>query len=160
MTKQEEQNNKTNIPGRKDAYWLLAVIIVMAAVLIAQRTYFRGSSQAEEGKIKHLNENTFSKEISTGVVLVDFWATWCKPCVAMEPVLDSIAGIYENRAWICKVDIDKNRELAKENRINVIPTMVIFKDGVETSRFSGIQEISTLAAAIDQALAPAGEINK
>ncbi len=67
-------------------------------------------------------------------VLIDFWATWCKPCLMIAPSVKELAKEYEGKAIIGKLDVDKNRNTASSYNIQNIPTMLIFKKGkvVET----------------------------
>jgi thioredoxin 1 len=160
MTDNTEQNTQKRVPGRKDFIWILAVIALMAVVLIAQRSYFRKEKPAASGDILHLSEDNFSRETSQGVVMVDYWATWCRPCRAMEPVLEEIALQYKGKAKIVKVDVDQNRPLASEAGINVIPTLIIYLNGLEQQRFTGMQEAPVLSAALDEAIALAGNKQK
>ncbi len=89
--------------------------------------------------LKHINNNEFNKEVieSEKVVLVDFYATWCGPCRMLAPVLERIS---ESRADfnIFKVDIDENQELAMKYKIEVVPTMVVFKDGKVVEQIEGL----------------------
>jgi thioredoxin 1 len=62
-------------------------------------------------------------------VLVDFWATWCGPCKAIAPVLDKMAGDYEGKLSICKVDVDHNQAIAGQFGVRNIPTLLLFKGG-------------------------------
>jgi thioredoxin 1 len=78
----------------------------------------------------HLTDDTFSAEINSGnVVLVDFWAAWCGPCRAIAPIMDELAGEYDGRATIAKVDVDNNPRVAMEFGIRSIPALLIFKGG-------------------------------
>lgn len=96
----------------------------------------------EERMIKmavvHLNKDNFKSEVldSKGLVLVDFWATWCGPCQMLGPVIEEIAGEVTD-AKICKLDVDENQELAKEYRVMSIPTLIVFKDGQIAKREVG-----------------------
>ena len=62
-------------------------------------------------------------------VLVDFWAVWCGPCKAIAPVLEQMAGDYEGRLKIAKVDVDTNQAVAGSFNVRNIPTLLLFKDG-------------------------------
>lgn len=96
----------------------------------------------EERMIKmavvHLNKDNFKSEVldSKGLVLVDFWATWCGPCQMLGPVIEEIAGEVTD-VKICKLDVDENQELAKEYRVMSIPTLIVFKDGQIAKREVG-----------------------
>lgn len=78
--------------------------------------------------MKIVNSNEFKNEISEGIVLVDFFATWCGPCKMLGPVLEDLGKELEGKAKIIKVDIDQSGDLADEFRISSVPTMILFKD--------------------------------
>lgn len=71
-------------------------------------------------------------------VLVDFWAPWCGPCKMAAPILDKIAGEYDGRLKICKVNIDDERQVATQYGIMSIPTMFLFKDGQLADQVRGV----------------------
>lgn len=62
-------------------------------------------------------------------VLVDFWATWCAPCKMIAPTIEQLAGEYEGKAKIGKVDVDSNPNVASKYGIRSIPTLLIFNNG-------------------------------
>ncbi len=90
-------------------------------------------------KIINLNAASFEEKIlkGTGVVLVDFWAEWCGPCKMLGPILEEIS--QETDIKICKIDVDSNPEITSTFKIRSIPTMIIFKDGVQVDHFIGFK---------------------
>lgn len=79
----------------------------------------------------------FDQNIKSGVVLVDFWATWCGPCRAAAPVIEEISVEYEGKITVGKVDVDAEPALAGKYGVMSIPTIILFKDGVEVGRQVG-----------------------
>lgn len=87
-------------------------------------------------------------------VMIDFWATWCGPCVGMAPIIDQLAQEYEGRVIIGKYNIDEEADLTAEHRIMSIPTIICYKDGKKTNiRLAGAQSIDKLRATLDELLA-------
>lgn len=88
--------------------------------------------------IKHVNEKNFDEEVLNGsrVVLVDFFATWCGPCQMLTPVLEKISNSRVDFD-IVKVDIDQAMNLANKYKIQVVPTLLVFKDGKIVNQTQG-----------------------
>lgn len=81
--------------------------------------------------IVHVTDSSFEDEVlkSGEPVLVDFWAAWCGPCKMIAPVLEELAGEYEGKVKICKMDVDANTETPAKFNIRGIPTLMLFKGG-------------------------------
>lgn len=84
-------------------------------------------------------------------VLVDFFATWCGPCRAMEPTIEVIGKEAQGYARVLKIDIDKNQALARHFNIQSVPTFIIFKKGAICWRHSGGLDKAMLLAEIEKA---------
>lgn len=78
-------------------------------------------------------------------VLVDFFAEWCGPCKTMKPILEELKGIKGERVRIVKVDVDKHKEIAAYYQIQSVPTLMIFKDGKQLWRQSGVMRANDLS---------------
>ena len=88
-------------------------------------------------------------------VVIDFWATWCGPCVGMSPAIDALAEKYADRVVVGKYNIDEQTDLAMANRIMSIPTILFFKNGeqVKELRMAGSQTLANLEAQVEKLLA-------
>lgn len=87
-------------------------------------------------------------------VVVDFWATWCGPCVGMAPIVDKLSAEYADRAVIGKYNVDEEGDLSTEYRIMSLPTILFFKNGEKTSiRLVGSQTEETLRSKIEELIA-------
>ncbi len=81
------------------------------------------------GKYVELTASNFDEVTKEGVSMVDFWAPWCGPCRMIAPVIDELAGDFEGKANICKVNTDEQQDLAVKYGVRSIPTIVFMKDG-------------------------------
>lgn len=99
-----------------------------------------------------LSDDTFAEAVASGAALVDFYGTWCPPCKMLDPVIEDLARDFAGKALVAKINVDDNSEAAVENSIADIPTIILFKDGVETSRLFGAQSYQTLSDALNKLL--------
>lgn len=101
----------------------------------------------------HLTADNFDSAISSGqLVLVDFWATWCRPCQMMGPIMDQLAEDYEGRAIIAKINVDECREICTRFGITNIPNFKLFKNGVEVGNLVGAVPLNTVKNVLDKNL--------
>ncbi len=103
--------------------------------------------------VLELTEDTFEEKVlQADAALVDFWAEWCMPCKMLAPTIDEIAGEYEGKLTVGKVDTDSNREISMKYGISAIPTVILFKNGEVAKKFVGLQQKADLKQAIDEVL--------
>lgn len=97
--------------------------------------------------IKHVESvSEFRKEIQSGTVLVDFFATWCGPCQMLSPVIEELDRKHNIK--VLKVDVDELGDLAREFRVMSIPTLVVYKDGKMAKKELGYMPLERLEALI------------
>lgn len=105
-------------------------------------------------QIVHVTDDSFDEEVlkSETPVLVDYWAEWCGPCKMIAPILDEIAGEYDGKLKIAKLNIDENPSTPPKYGIRGIPTLMLFKGGnVEATKVGAVSK-SQLTAFIDSNL--------
>ena len=101
------------------------------------------------GKIRELDSaENFASETQTGVVLVDFFANWCRPCQMQLIVLNKVAEKLGDKVRFLKVDTDKFGTIAQQFGVSSIPTLIVFKNGNVVERFTGLQQENTLASVL------------
>lgn len=90
--------------------------------------------------------------LETGVTMVDFWAPWCGPCRMIAPVIDELAGDFDGKAKICKVNTDEEQDVAIKYGIRSIPTILFFKNGELVDQMIGASSKQVLADKINSLL--------
>ena len=98
------------------------------------------------GSITTLSEATFDEVVGASAepILVDFWAEWCGPCKMIAPILEEIATEQKGRLSIAKLNVDDAQGVAMKYQVMSIPTLILFKDGVEVARSVGARGKSQL----------------
>lgn len=88
-------------------------------------------------KVPELTSNEFDEFIEKGLVLIDFFARWCMPCVTMSPVVDELAEKFLGKIKFGKVNIENNQEIAQRFKVSSIPNFVLLKDKEVITQFTG-----------------------
>ena len=99
-----------------------------------------------------LTAENFDETVNNGVSLVDFWAPWCGPCRMIAPVIDELAGEFEGKANICKVNTDEQQDLAVKYGVRSVPTILFMKNGEIVDQVIGAQSKQALAEKINAQL--------
>lgn len=104
--------------------------------------------------IETLTDENFEDRVlnAQGPVLVDYWATWCRPCKSIAPLLDELATEYQGRLKVGKLEIDQNDVTPHKYGIRGIPTLMMFKDGEVIGTKVGVLSRSQLMAFVDSCI--------
>ena len=107
------------------------------------------------GAVMEFTDNNFEHEVvqSSTPALVDMWAAWCGPCRMLTPVVEELAGKYQGKVKIGKLNVDDHPAVAAQYRIMNIPTLLLFKAGKEVDRIVGVQPKDELVRRLDKLLA-------
>ena len=101
-----------------------------------------------------VNDGNFDQVVlkSKTPVLVDFWAAWCGPCRMVAPIVEELAGDYQGRITVAKLDVDANPKTAGQYGVMSIPTLLIFKNGAPVSNIVGFRPKAELQKSLDAVL--------
>ena len=104
--------------------------------------------------VKSVTTDSFDEEVvkSQGLVMVDFWATWCGPCKIVAPVVEELAKEYEGKVTFAKLNTDENPAIASRYSIRGIPTLMFFKDGKVMDQVVGAVPKGQLKSKLDSLL--------
>lgn len=121
----------------------------MKCNIIKKNIPLGGTSRGDFTMVKNINEQEFNNEVieENGVVVVDFWATWCGPCKMIAPVIEELSSEISNVKFV-KVDVDKNPSIASKFQIASIPTLKMFKNGEVVDTIVGFKPKAELEGTI------------
>ncbi|MBF6560811.1 MAG: thioredoxin [Candidatus Binataceae bacterium] len=105
-------------------------------------------------KVTHVTDASFQQEVleSATPVLIDFWAPWCAPCRAIAPLVEEVAGEYEGRLKVVKINVDDNPQTPARFGVRGIPNLVIVKSGQVKQQIVGAVPKKDLVSAVEGAL--------
>lgn len=103
---------------------------------------------------EELNDKNFDEKVlrSDKPVLVDFWAQWCGPCLAIAPTIEELSNDYNGKAIVGKLDVDKNPEIASKYGVRNIPTLLVFNKGEVVDKQVGAAPKATLSKKLEAQL--------
>lgn len=124
----------------KIALIIIGVIVGLIVILflVAKRKLSKIEKVPDSQKIITLTDQDFVNQTKNKLILVDFWAPWCAPCRMMAPVLNELSNKLD-KAFVGKLDVEKNQGIAAKYHVRSIPTLIVFKNGKEVDRFVGIK---------------------
>ena len=131
---------------------IIATLVILFGLLIFNARQKMNSLKdvKESEKIKVFTDQNFQNKIKNGMVLVDFWASWCMPCKMMVPVLNEVAEEVNGKVTIAKVNVDEQKATAAKFGIRSIPTMILFQNGREVKRIVGVKTKDYLLKEFDR----------
>lgn len=102
--------------------------------------------------VSDITDSNFESEVlnSDKPVLVDFWAVWCAPCIALTPTIEALAEKYRNAARVVKINVDENPGVTNRYGIRGMPTLILFKNGREEERVLGAVSRDALSRMMDK----------
>jgi len=102
--------------------------------------------------VSELTNGEFNEFIKEGIVLIDFFADWCMPCVMMGPIVDEMSEKFKGKIKVGKVNIEDNQELAHKYGVSSIPNFIVFKDGKVEKQFIGAMDEESFEEKLNEVL--------
>ena len=127
------------------------VAVVLGFLILNARKRMNSLKDLKDSdKVAILTDQNFQNKTKSGTVLVDFWASWCMPCKMMIPVLNEVAEEANGKFTIAKVNVDEQKTTAARFGIRSIPTMILFRNGKEVKRITGVKTRDYLLKELDR----------
>lgn len=134
--------------------WLSLCLLMLGALASCGRSnpYIESATSHDSPFLGKVGDADFDKEVLQHgqPVLVDFWATWCGPCLTMAPIVEELAQEHTDRVKFVKMDVDQNPETARAYGISAIPTFIVFHEGKEVTRYTGSTSKRGLESMLEQ----------
>ena len=137
----------------------MGILLVLMVVIYRRKNRLLNESdkKKQSEKLIILTDGNFKNTIQKGVVLIDFWAPWCRPCRIQNPIINELAEEYGDKVKICKMNVDENRQWAKKYNIMNIPNLLIFKDGKPVKQLIGVKPKYRIANTLKEVLEGKGK---
>lgn len=132
--------------------FFLFVLIIVLTIVQRYKAAKQVGEKNQNSRVIELTDDNFQESISSGVTLVDFWAPWCGPCRAQNPIIEKIADELGNSIKVCKINVDKHKKSAIQMKIKNIPNIIIFKNGEAVKQLIGAKAKRVILKAIEPLL--------
>ena len=121
--------------------------------------YMDAGAEAHSDALVVVNDDNFTAKVleSEFPVMVDFWATWCGPCLQMAPLVSKLADAYDGKAVVAKMDVDRSSAIPRKYGITAIPTFIVFHHGKEVARYEGMTSYNGLASMLEKPMGTASQ---
>lgn len=104
----------------------------------------------DTSKIITVNMPNFDEVLKQGLVIIDFWAEWCEPCKVQDPILKEVMEEAADKVLIAKLNVDDNKYITQRQSVRNIPTMILYNNGEEVIRWTGLQSKDVILSGINK----------